>query len=145
LHFVYSGATFILSMKILLVDDDEAILNVYSTALKAHGHDIVTATTGKSGLEKAKTEKPDVVLLDQVLPDIQGNEVLRMMKEDAEIKDIPVAMLSNFGQNDLIQKALSTGAVDYIRKYEIEPDYLDTKVKGIMKAKQSQMTDEQTF
>lgn len=132
-------------MKILLVDDDEAILSVYATALKAHGHDVITASNGKAGLEKTKIEKPDVILLDQVLPDIQGNEVLRILKEDAETKAIPVAMLSNFGQNDLIQKAINTGAVDYIRKYEIEPDYLDTKIKGIIKAKQSQTDNEQTF
>lgn len=132
-------------MKILLVDDDEAILNIYSTSLKAHGHDVLTASNGKAGLEKAKTDKPDVILLDQVLPDIQGNEVLRLLKEDSETKEIPVAMLSNFGQNDLIQKALATGAVDYIRKYEIEPDYLDTKLKAIMKSKQSELENEQTF
>ncbi|MBI2621019.1 MAG: response regulator [Candidatus Levybacteria bacterium] len=132
-------------MKVLLIDDDEAILSVYSTSLKSHGHEIITAVNGKAGLEKAKTEKPDVVLLDQVLPDIQGNEVLRLLKDDSETKDIPVAMLSNFGQNDLIQKALNTGAVDYIRKYEIEPDYLDTKIKAIMKSKQSQADNEQTF
>lgn len=132
-------------MKILLVDDDEAILTVYSTSLKAHAYEVVTASNGKAGLEKAKTEKPDVILLDQVLPDIQGNEVLRMLKEDPETKSIPVAMLSNFGQNDLIQKAINTGAVDYIRKYEIEPDYLDTKIKAIMKAKESQTDNEQPF
>lgn len=132
-------------MKILLVDDDEAILTVYSTSLKAHGHEVITALNGKTGLEKAKTDKPDVILLDQVLPDIQGNEVLRILKEDLETKSIPVAMLSNFGQNELIQKAINTGAVDYIRKYEIEPDYLDTKIKEIMKAKQSQTDSEQPF
>lgn len=132
-------------MKILLVDDDEAILSVYSTSLKAHGYEVVTAPNGKAGLEKAATEKPDVILLDQVLPDIQGNEVLRLLKENQDTKSIPIAMLSNFGQNELIEKAINTGAVDYIRKYEIEPDYLDTKIKAIIKAKQSQTDSEQTF
>ena len=145
MHFIYSSGTFKVIMKILLVDDDEAILTVYSTSLKAHGYEVVTPSNGKAAHEKAKNEKPDVILLDQVLPDIQGNEVLRILKEDLETKEIPVAMLSNFGQNDLIQKAINTGAVDYIRKYEIEPDYLDTKIKAIIKSKQSQTDNEQTF
>ena len=132
-------------MKILLVDDDEAILSVYSTALKAHAYEVITASNGKDGIDKARTQKPDVILLDQVLPDIQGNEVLRLLKEDPETKSIPIAMLSNFGQNELIEKAINTGAVDYIRKYEIEPDFLDTKIKAIIKAKQSQADNEQTF
>ncbi len=130
-------------MKILLVDDDEALLTVYATSLKAHGYEVVTASNGKAGFEKAKTDKPDVILLDQVLPDIQGNEVLKMLKEDLETKAIPVAMLSNFGQNELIQKAINTGAADYILKYQIEVEYLSTKIAELIKAKQAQSDAEQ--
>ncbi len=120
-------------MKILMVDDDEALLTVFATALKKHGYDVVTAPNGQAGIDKAKLEKPDLVFLDQVLPDIQGNEVLKTLKEDLETKQIPVAMLSNFGQNELIQEAINTGAVDYILKYQIEPDDLDTKIKELTK------------
>lgn len=121
-------------MKILLVDDDDALMTVFSTALRGHGYDVITAANGQAGLDKAKSEKPDLVFLDQVLPDIQGNEVLKTLKDDLETKDIPVAMLSNFGQNELIQEAINTGAVDYILKYQIEPDDLDTKIKELTKA-----------
>jgi len=103
-------------MRILLVDDDEALLTVFGGSLKNHGYDVITAPNGKDGIEKAKTEKPDIILLDQVLPDIQGNEVLKTLKEDPETKGIPIAMLSNFGQNDLIQNAINLGASDYIQK-----------------------------
>jgi DNA-binding response OmpR family regulator len=120
-------------MKILLVDDDEALMTVFATALKKHGYDVITAINGALGLEKAKTEKPDLIFLDQVLPDIQGNEILKTLKEDLETKDIPVAMLSNFGQNELVQEAINTGAIDYILKYQIEPDDLDTKIKELTK------------
>lgn len=120
-------------MKILLVDDDDALMTVFSTSLRGHGYDVITAANGQTGLDKAKTEKPDLVFLDQVLPDIQGNEVLKTLKGDLETKDIPVAMLSNFGQNELIQEAINTGAVDYILKYQIEPDDLDTKIKELTK------------
>ena len=132
-------------MRVLLVDDDEALLTIYSTSLRTHGYEVITASNGKAGIEKVKTQKPDLVLLDQVLPDIQGNEVLKTLKEDPETKAIPVAMLSNFGQNELIQTALNTGAVDYILKYQIEPDYLDTKIREIAQAQQSAAENSQSF
>lgn len=130
-------------MKILMVDDDEALLTVFSTTLKKHGYEVITAINGQQGLEKARNEKPDFIFLDQVLPDIQGNEVLKTLKEDLATKMIPVAMLSNFGQNELIQKAINTGAADYILKYLIEPDDLDTKIRDLTKAAQAQPDREQ--
>jgi CheY-like chemotaxis protein len=122
-------------MRILLVDDDEAILKVFSASLKTHGYDVITASNGSDGIEKVKTQKPDLVLLDQVLPDIQGNEVLIALKSDPATKDVTVAMLSNFGQNELIEKAINAGAVDYILKYQITPDYLATKIQDIFRPK----------
>lgn len=130
-------------MKILMVDDDEALLTVFSTTLKKHGYEVITAINGQQGLEKARNEKPDFIFLDQVLPDIQGNEILKTLKEDLATKMIPVAMLSNFGQNELIQKAINTGAADYILKYLIEPDDLDTKIRDLTKAAQAQPDREQ--
>jgi len=120
-------------MKILLIDDDEAILTLFSTVLQKNNHQVITASNGQAGLEKAKNEKPDLILLDQVLPDIQGNEVLKTLKEDLDTKEIPVAILSNFGQNELIQEAINTGASDYILKYQIEPQDLINKIKELTK------------
>lgn len=125
-------------MKILLVDDDEAIMTVFSTVLQKDGHSIITANNGQNGLDKAKNEKPQLILLDQVLPDIQGNEVLKTLKQDLDTKDIPVAILSNFGQNELIQEAINSGALDYILKYQIEPEDLINKVKELTKDTNSQ-------
>jgi DNA-binding response OmpR family regulator len=130
-------------MKILLVDDDEALMTVFATTLKGKGYEVVTAPNGQQGIAKAKTEKPDLIFLDQVLPDIQGNEILKTLKEDLETKDIPVAMLSNFGQNELIQEAINTGAIDYILKYQIEPQDLDTKIKELTKESQSKVDTNQ--
>ncbi len=120
-------------MKILLVDDDVSLMTVFATTLKGKGYEVVTAATGQEGINKAKTEKPDLIFLDQVLPDIQGNEVLKTLKNDLETKSTPIAMLSNFGQNELIQEAINSGAVDYILKYQIEPQDLDTKIKELTK------------
>lgn len=117
--------------KVLLVDDDQALATVLATALKRAGNDVTVANDGKSGLAKAKSEKPDLILLDQVLPDIAGNEVLKTLKAESETENITVAMLSNFGQNELIQEAMSNGAVDYILKYQIEPQDLVKKVKEL--------------
>lgn len=119
--------------KILLVDDDQALATVFQTALKNEGFETVVAYDGKSGLEKAKSEKPDLILLDQVLPDIQGNEVLQTLKEDPTTKDIKVAMLSNFGQDELIKAAINAGAADYILKYQVEPQDVVSKTKGLLK------------
>lgn len=130
-------------MKILLVDDDEAILKVFSASLHSQGHEVITAPNGNQGIQKAKEQMPDVILLDQVLPDIQGNEVLQTLKSDPSTKNITIAMLSNFGQNELIQKAINAGAVDYILKYQITPEYLNTKVAEIAKSKAAPGSPEQ--
>lgn len=115
-------------MKILIIDDDVALATIFQDALKRGGFTTTHAAEGKEGISKAKTEKPDFILCDQVLPDITGNEILKTLKSDPETKAIPVAMLSNFGQNELVQDAINNGALDYILKYQIEPDELIKKV-----------------
>lgn len=120
-------------MKILIVDDDEAITTVYSTALKAAGYDVISSTTGLGGIEKAKNENPDLVLLDQVLTDIAGNEVLTTLKQDPQTKALPVVMLSNYTQNQLMKEAIQIGALDYMLKYQIDPEYLIERVDDLLK------------
>lgn len=119
-------------MKILLVDDDDSILKIFGASLQTQGFEVITASNGNQGIEKAKQYMPDLTLLDQVLPDIQGNEVLHALKTDPQTSNLTIAMLSNFGQNDLIQKAINEGAVDYLLKYQITPEYLGQKVKEIL-------------
>ena len=127
-------------MKILLVDDDQALATVFQTALQQQGYEVVLAPDGKSGLEKAKAEKPGFILLDQILPDISGNEVLKALKSDEATKNIPTAMLSNFGQNELMQQAIQMGALDYILKYQVEPQDVANKIKDLMMQQQQQGT-----
>lgn len=119
--------------KILLIDDDKDLSTVFETALKKAGFEVVTAATGEEGLTKVKTENPNLILLDQILPDLKGNEVLKKLKEDPQTQNIPVALLSNFGQNELIQEAIGQGAADYILKYQIEPEDLVKKVNALLK------------
>src|SRR5260221_6149990 len=119
-------------MKILLIDDERAILDVLSQALTQGGFSVVTAPHGTKGLELAKSEKPDMILLDQILPDMNGNDVLKKLKADEVTKAIPVAMLSNFSQDGMVSDALKSGAVEYILKYQIGPQDLVQKVKTLL-------------
>lgn len=119
-------------MKILLVDDEEAILDVFKQALQAANFDVFTALTGSSGIDLTKKEHPDVIFLDQVLPDMNGNQVLQQLKADPETKQIPIAILSNFNQDTLVQNAMKMGASDYILKYQIAPQDLAAKATSLL-------------
>lgn len=118
--------------KILIVDDELAVASVFETALKMSGYDVKIATTGKGGLDLARTEQFDLVLLDQMIGDLSGNEVLKTLKQDDLTKAVPVAMITNFGHDTMVKEALYAGAVDYILKYQISTDDLVQKVKTIL-------------
>ena len=120
-------------MKVLIIDDDENLSAVFETALQKSGLETVFSLNGKSGIDKARLEKPDLILLDQVLPDISGNEVLRTLKADSQTQNIPVLILSNFSQEELVKEAINNGAMDYIFKYQVEPADLVSKVKQALK------------
>lgn len=120
-------------MKVLIIDDDENLSAIFETALQKSGIATLFSLNGKSGIDKAGLEKPDLVLLDQVLPDISGNEVLKTLKSDSKTRNIPVLILSNFSQEELVKEAINNGAMDYIFKYQVEPADLVSKVKQALK------------
>lgn len=120
-------------MKVLLVDDDEALATVFSTALKKEGYETSIANSGKDGIDKARNELPDLVLLDQIMPDMQGNEVLKQLKADGKTKGIPVIMLSNFSQEELVKQAINEGANDYVFKFQVAAADVVQKVKEVLK------------
>ena len=120
-------------MKVLIIDDDEGLSAVFEAELQKNGFQTVASLNGKGGIDKALSEKPDLILLDQVLPDISGNEVVRTLKADAQTQNIPVLILSNFSQEELVKEAINNGAVDYIFKYQVEPQDLVSKVKQTLK------------
>ena len=123
-------------MKILLIDDDTAISSVYAKALQDAGFQTLTSTLAKEGEEKVKQELPDLVLLDQSLPDGTGNEILKALKADDTTKNIPVLLLSNFSQQELVDEAINNGAADYIFKYQVEPEDVVKKTQQILGSKQ---------
>lgn len=122
-------------MKILIVDDEAAIAQVFQQALQKAGYEVILATTGQEAIAKAQTEKLDLILLDQILPDMNGNQVLATLKKDDNTKNVPVAIISNFSQQDLVDEAMKNGAVEYILKYQISPQDLIEKVQHMLETK----------
>jgi len=121
-----------MAKKILIVEDDKFLRELISQKLLKEGYDISEAVDGEKGLKAVKDEKPDLVLLDLILPGIDGFEVLSEVKEDALLSKIPVIILSNLGQKDDIERALKIGATDYLIKAHFTPAEIVSKVKGIL-------------
>lgn len=119
-------------MKILLIDDDEALTTIFTSVLTKDGFEVIASNTGQEGMDKAKTELPNLILLDQVLPDYSGNDILKQLKADDKTKNIPVIILSNFSQEELVKEAINAGAVDYIFKYQVEPKDVVQKIKNAL-------------
>ena len=119
-------------MKVLIIDDDVNIIDIWGIILKQNGFDVLSANNGRSGINQAKDQKPDFILLDQIMPDMRGNDVLKILKEDPTTSSIPVAMASNYSDTQLMQEAIQQGALDYILKYQIEPLDLVSKIKNLL-------------
>ena len=96
------------------------------------GYDVVHVSDGALGVEKAISEKPDLILLDIVLPGTSGLDILKELRERPESKDAKVVMLTNFGSDENINKAMEYGANDYLMKYNIVPSELPDKIAILM-------------
>jgi len=115
--------------KILLAEDDRYILRAYKIGLEKAGFVVVPACNGAEAIEKIKSEKPDIVLLDLMMPEKNGFEVLEEVKKDKQVKHIPVIIFSNLGQESDIEKAKALGAVDYLVKSDLYMKEVVEKVK----------------
>jgi len=102
--------------KILIIEDDEFVRKLYREQLVRQGYDFVEAVDGVEGIEKVRSEHPDFILLDLMLPKKNGFEVLADIKQDPAVASIPIFVLSNLGQQSDVQAALSMGVDDYIVK-----------------------------
>ncbi|MFP4379308.1 MAG: PleD family two-component system response regulator [Candidatus Sumerlaeia bacterium] len=119
---------------IMVADDEEDIKSVLEMFLEAAGYDVVSAYDGLDAIEKIRESKPDLVLMDIMMPLIDGIEVVRQMKADDAIKDIPVIMLTAAAKSDMVDKAIQAGAVDYIQK-PFEPEQVQGVIEKTLMSK----------
>lgn len=120
-------------VNILLVEDDVFLGNIYKTKFTMEGFNISLAENGEQGLKEALKKKPDLILLDILLPKMDGFTVLNKLKADDTVKNIPVILLTNLGQKDDVEKGLDMGAVDYLIKAHFKPSEVVEKVRQVLK------------
>ncbi|OGK16086.1 hypothetical protein A2774_01805 [Candidatus Roizmanbacteria bacterium RIFCSPHIGHO2_01_FULL_39_12c] len=120
-------------MKLILVEDDVFFRKFYVEKLKEKGFEIEEADDGEQGLEKIRSFKPDLVLLDIIMPKKDGFEVLKDMQADSSLKDIPVLVFSTLGQETDVAKAKKLGATDYVNKSLFDFNQLLEKINTLTK------------
>ncbi|MEF8847430.1 MAG: response regulator [Candidatus Paceibacterota bacterium] len=120
-----------MAQKILIIEDDKFLRQLVSRKLSKQDFEIAEAVDGESGLEKVKEVNPDLVLLDLILPGMDGFEVLSEIKDDPETSSVPVVILSNLGQKDEIEKGLQMGAEDYLVKAHFTLGEIVEKIKKV--------------
>lgn len=120
-------------IKILLIEDDTFLVEMYTTKFELEGFEVVSAEDGKKGLDMAGKENPDIILLDILMPKMDGFEVLDALKKDKEMSGIPVVLLTNLGQKDDVKKGFERGAVGYLIKAHFMPSEVVDKIKKILK------------
>ncbi len=120
-----------MAKKILIIEDDKFLRELISQKLIKEGYDIIEAADGEKGIKSASEDKPDLVLLDLILPGIDGFEVLARLKQSSS--GLPVVILSNLGAKDDIDRGLKMGAEDYLIKAHFTPTEIIDKVKNNLK------------
>ena len=118
--------------KILIIEDDPLMLRMYQKIFKFEGFEVTVASNGEEGIEQTRKEKPTLILLDIMMPKMNGLEVLDKLKNDPVTKKIPIVMLTNLAGSNDAEKALTLGAVKYIVKSEFDPKQVTNMVKEIL-------------
>ena len=119
--------------KILIIEDDRFLRELITRKLSDEGFVVIEAVDGEEGIKKVKEKKPDLILLDLILPSIDGFEVLSQIKKEESLKSIPVIILSNLGQKEEVEKGLKLGAIDYLIKAHFTPGEIIEKIKNNLK------------
>lgn len=115
--------------KILLVEDDQMLQEMYQTKFKSDGYEVITAVNGGDGLNLAISDLPDIVMLDIILPMLDGFAVLEKIKANESTKNIPVVLLTNLGTEEDRAKGEKLGAVDYLVKANMTPEQVSKTIK----------------
>lgn len=123
--------------KVLLIEADAFLAGIYGEKFHQQGFTVILAVNGEIALKLVRQHLPDVILLDAVLPKLDGFSVLERLKSDPHLQKIPVIMLTNLGQKEDVEKGLRLGAVDYLVKAHFLPDETVTRVKQALEMVQS--------
>lgn len=124
-----------MAKKILFIEDESALQKTFGDLLTQEGYKMISALDGETGLRLVKETKPDLILLDLILPKINGFEVLKKIKEDEETKDIPVIILTNLEEIKDVERTLESGATTYLVKSQYTLEEIVQKIKNILKDK----------
>lgn len=119
--------------KILIVEDDSFIRDIYQTKFDQEGFEVIATEDGIIALEKIKEFTPDIILLDIIMPMMDGIDVLRAIKNEERLKDIPVIMLTNISEKESVDEGREIGANDYLIKSNFTPSEVVRKVKTLLK------------
>jgi len=120
---------------VLIVEDDVFLAEIYQKKFEMEGFKVSMVNNGEKGLVDIKKKKPDIVLLDILLPKLDGFAVLEAAKADSATKNIPIILLTNLGQKDDVQRGLEEGAVDYLIKTHFKPSEVVDKVRKVLQKK----------
>ena len=118
-----------MSKKILVVEDDKFLRELIVRGLKKEGFEVIQAIDGEEGIKEIEEERPDLVLLDLILPGIDGFTVLEQVKNDPNLASIPIIILSNLGQKEDLDRGLELGAIDFLVKAHFTPGEIIAKIK----------------
>ncbi len=122
-------------MTILIVEDDQFIKDIYTDELIKNGFQVDSVGTGKEGLNQLSQNKYDLLLLDIMLPDINGLEILKQGKQNPATKSLKTILLTNLGQDEIIQQGFELGADKYLIKMSYNPDQIVSEVKMFLEEK----------
>ncbi len=122
-----------LDIKVLIVEDDQFLSDLYKMQLQKEGFKVVQSFDGLDGLAKIDNESPSIVLLDLILPEVSGMEVLKKSKSRPQTSKVPIVILSNLRDEDKIKEALSLGAEGYIIKPTLTPKQIVEELRKYLK------------
>ncbi|MBP9868993.1 response regulator [Patescibacteria group bacterium] len=120
--------------RVLLVEDDGFLASIYAQKLEVEGYDVSFATNGEDGLKLAQKDHPDLILMDILMPKMDGFEMLERLKADDTTKAIPVLVLSNLGQKEDVERCIKLGAAGYVIKAHSLPHETVKRIKEILHA-----------
>lgn len=120
-------------VRVLLIEDDPAVAQMYRLKLELDGYHVTTAGDGESGLQAAREAPPDLIFLDVRLPKMDGFAVLEGLRAAEETRHVPVVILSNYGERELVERGLKLGALEYLIKSQTMPASLSRGVEGWLK------------